>query len=64
MVHTLKEQRKEGYHKYKEDANDAALDPLENGHEVVTTCLPANELSDISILANDQLGVQSSQEHH
>ena len=32
---TLKEERQEGNHEHKEDADDAMVDPLEGGGEVV-----------------------------
>lgn len=53
MGRTWEEQRKEGNHEHKEDASKVTLDPIVNRYKVVTPYLPTNELSHISILANE-----------
>ena len=63
-MRTLKEQREESDHEDEEDTDDAAVDPVEDGDKVIASGLSTNELPGIRVLADDQLRVQGSQEHH
>ena len=60
---TLQEQRQEGNHEHQEDADNRAVDPLEDGGKVVATRWP-DERTRRGVLANRNLRVQRTQEHH
>ena len=61
---TLQEERHESNHEHQEDANDAALDPLEDRDEVVATGLPADVLAAGRVLANRDRRLQGTKEDH
>ena len=59
----MKEERQECDHEHKEDTNDTVVDPLECGREVVAAGR-ADELPGPRVLADVQLVVERTQEHH
>ena len=60
---TLKEQRQVRDEEHQEDTDDRAVNPLEDGREVVAA-LRANELARLRVLADCDLRVQRTQEYH
>ena len=61
---TLQEERHESDHKHQEDADDAALDPLEDRDEVVATGLPTDVLAAGRVLADRDRRLQGTEEDH
>lgn len=59
----MQEQRQERNGEHKEDANDATLDPIEHGVEVVASRLASVRLVAL-VLANRELLIESTEEDH
>jgi hypothetical protein len=60
---TLQEEWQESDEEDQEDGDDASANPFKDGIEAVTSTLAADELTGISICADQELLVESAQEH-